>query len=128
MELESKQGLEGAIVKVRLPIGIIAVGILVSDYMGAWGHPHLTAAAVHVVAFFQIVLCITYVVFLWGMSEAKTLPSMTGTPLLRRYLYVVGFAVVYAATEHWWLAIFQLCVLVTLTAFVVEHKNKSITD
>lgn len=128
MELESKQGLEGVIVKTRLPVGLIAVGILVSDYMGAWGHPHLTAAAVHVVAFFQILLCITYIAFLWGMSARMALPSMTGAPLLRRYLYVVGFAIVYAATEHWWLAIFQLCVLVTLTAFVIEHKNKSITD
>ncbi len=128
MELKSKQGLEGAIVKVRLPIGLVAVGILVSDYVGGWGHPNLTSIAVFVVAFFQIALCITYIVFLWGICGAKARPSMTGAPHVRRYLYVVGFALVYAATEHWWLAIFQLCVLLTMTAFVIEHKNKSITD
>lgn len=120
MENESSS-VQRKLVQIRLPLGIAAVIILVADYWG-WGWAPLTGAATALVITFQIFLCLTYLTLL--ATAAGKFNSMYGWPLLRRYLYVLGFAVVYAATEHWWLAVFQLGVLVTLTAFVVEHKNQ----
>lgn len=120
MEIESSP-VQRKFVQIRLPLGIAAVIILIADYWG-WGWAPLTDAAAALVITFQILLCLTYLALLAATSSK--LNSMHGWPLLRRYLYVLGFAVVYAATGHWWLAVFQLGVLVTLTAFVIEHKKQ----
>ena len=120
MEIESSL-VQRKFVQIRLPLGIVAVIILIADYWG-WGWAPLTAAATALVITFQILLCLTYLALL--ATSPRRLDSMYGWPLLRRYLYVLGFAAVYAATEHWWLAVFQLGVLVTLTAFVIEHKKQ----
>ena len=120
MEIESSL-VQRKFVQIRLPLGIVAVIILIADYWG-WGWAPLTGSATALVITFQILLCLTYLALL--ATSPRRLDSMYGWPLLRRYLYVLGFAAVYAATEHWWLAVFQLGVLVTLTAFVIEHKNQ----
>lgn len=122
MEIEQKNAATRHFSAIRLPLGGVAVAILVADYLG-WGWEPLTDAAVVLVVVFQVLLCLTYLALLWTTSP-RHLPSLYGWPLLRRYFYVLGFAFAYAITEHWWLATFQFCVLVTLTAFVVEHKKQ----
>lgn len=110
------------ITEIRLPVGLIAALIIVADYAG-WGYPSLTAIAVAVVMTFQVLLSLVYVYMMWRTTKFRV-PALYGWALLRRYLYVCGFALVYATTDHWWLAAFQMVLIVTLTAFVVEHKNK----
>lgn len=121
MEIEMKSETEGIAAQARVPLGLIAAGVLVADALGI-GHPVLTKAAVLVVASLQVLLSISYVVLLWRTKQ-RHIPGLYGWSLMRRYLYVCGFGVVYASTGHWWLAAFQVVVLLTLTLFVVEHKK-----
>lgn len=106
---------------VRLPFGMMAGVIIVADYFG-WGFPPLTAIAVLLIMVFQVFLSVLYLAMLWKTTKHR-IPRLYGPSLMSRYLYVCGFALVYALTEHWWLASFQGVVLVTLTAFVIEHKG-----
>lgn len=122
MEIELQPTRTSNLTKVRLPVGLVAALIITADYAG-WGYPFLTALAVTLIMGFQVLLSTVYMYMMWRTTKHRV-PALYGWALMRRYFYVCGFALLYAVTEHWWLVTFQGVVIVTLTAFVVEHKNK----